>query len=55
MGLNRYYDYSFKRACTAFLSDMIFSIIAKVKVIGTPVFFFSIRNPVLGNNFKIHV
>ena len=54
MGLNRYHGYSSGRACTAFLGDMIFSTTAKVKVVGTPVFLFSIRNPVLGESFKIH-
>ena len=54
MGLDRHYGYSSGRACTVFLGDIIFSTTAKVKVIGTPVFFFNIRNPVLGDNSKIH-
>ena len=54
MGLDRYYGYSFRRVYMAFLGDIIFSTTAKVKVIGTPVFLFSIKNPVLGDNFKIY-
>ena len=54
MGLNRHYGYSFGRACIVFLGNIIFSTIIKAKVISTPVFLFSIRNPVLGNNSKIY-
>ena len=54
MGLNHYHGYSSRRACIIFLSNIIFSTIVKVKVINTPVFFFNIKNPVLGNNLKIH-
>ena len=33
---------------------MIFSTTTKIKVIGTPVFFFKIRNPVLSSSSKVH-
>ena len=52
--MDRYYGYSFRRACTVFFGDIIFFTTAKVKVIGTPVFLFNIKNPVSGDNSKIH-
>ena len=53
-GLNRRYNYSFGRARAVFLGNMIFSTIIKVEVIGTPAFFFRVRNSVLSGSFKVY-
>ena len=53
-GLSRRYSYSFGKARTAFPGNIIFSTTTKVKIIGSPAFFFRIKNPVSSGNSKIH-
>ena len=53
-GLNRRYNHSLGRARAAFPGNVIFSTTTKAEVIGTPAFFFRIKNPVSSGSSKVH-